>query len=88
MDQLISTPLKNLCRPVVPTPAPITHSKVQPFGNGTHDLLKVALLLPDENLSPNHQAKINAMFKKRQRQRRYRRTACNLARRANQNCFG
>lgn len=46
------------------------------------DLLKVALLLPDEELQPHHQAVADEMFKRRQRG--YRMTAVNLAHRANQ----
>jgi hypothetical protein len=47
-----------------------------------HDLLKVAALLPhDEDLQEHHQAKVAALFVRRQRG--YLRTAYNLANRAN-----
>lgn len=46
------------------------------------DLLKVADLLPDDDLSPEHQAIIDTMFDRKQRG--YRRTGYNLAHRANQ----
>lgn len=46
------------------------------------DLLKVAALLPDDDLLPHHQAAIEKMFQKKQRG--YRRTAYNLAHRSNQ----
>jgi hypothetical protein len=46
------------------------------------DHLKVAALLPDEELQAHHQAKIDRMFQKRQHG--YRRTAHNLVHRANQ----
>jgi hypothetical protein len=44
------------------------------------DLLKVAALLPEDDLLPHHQAKIDTMFQKKQRG--YRRTAYNLAHRS------
>ena len=47
----------------------------------SHDLRKVAALLPDEELQPHHQALVNVMFAKKQRG--YRKTAYNLADRAN-----
>jgi hypothetical protein len=46
----------------------------------SHDILKVAALLPDEPLQPHHQDTIDRMFKKRQRG--YGRTGYNLAHRA------
>jgi hypothetical protein len=45
-----------------------------------HDLLKVAALLPDEPLQPDHQDKVNKLFKRRQHG--YQRTGYNLAHRA------
>ena len=47
-----------------------------------HDLFKIAALLPDEPLQPQHQNKIDKEFKKRQHG--YRMTAHNLAHRAMQ----
>jgi hypothetical protein len=46
------------------------------------DLVKVALLLPDEPLQRHHQTAADELFKKRQDG--YRHTAVNLAHRANQ----
>jgi hypothetical protein len=45
------------------------------------ELLRVADLLPDDDLLPHHQSIVDAMFTKRQHG--YRRTAYNLAHRAN-----
>jgi hypothetical protein len=45
------------------------------------ELLRVADLLPDDDLLPHHQSVVDAMFTKRQHS--YRRTAYNLAHRAN-----
>jgi hypothetical protein len=45
------------------------------------ELLRVADLLPDDDLLPHHQSIVDAMFAKRQHG--YRRTAYNLAHRAN-----
>ena len=47
----------------------------------SHDLRKVAALLPDEDLQPHHQASVDVMFAKKQFG--YRRTAYNIADRAN-----
>jgi len=46
------------------------------------ELIKVTGLLPDEDLQPHHQVWMDELFKRRQRG--YRRTAYNLAHRANQ----
>jgi hypothetical protein len=47
----------------------------------SHEYRKVAALLPDEDLQRHHQASVDVMFAKKQRG--YRRTAANVADRAN-----
>ena len=47
----------------------------------SHDLRKIAALLPDEDLQPHHQASVDVMFAKKQFG--YRRTAYNIAERIN-----
>ncbi len=46
------------------------------------ELLNVAMIMPDDDLSESHQDQIDAMFQKQQHG--YRRTGCNLAHHCNQ----
>ena len=59
-------------------PAVVVNGKRYP----PYALLKVAALLPDEPLQPHHQIVADQLFQKKQKG--YRRTAYNLAHRANQ----